>query len=315
MGISDGDDVICIRVDTARAVREFLDLLAAQAAEGETRAPAKPRATAVYRELAPYRLVEYNYVDDGIGEVIGAYVGLADGAVYSASDEIPEDLVDALVAGEVDAIEPVYVYVILADRAPPAAIEAFLAELSQHIGLPLVGVFHGEGRQITARGFDGVGPHPLDGRAALAAEEASRHLTKAQVLERFHRRAKAPDGRAFAHVQYGFAKHVLEFRSDAERDDFVEWSRKLCEVAYASAQTWEALGFQDVFRPAEPMVTPEPRIVVTRIDPPSKQDAWKAFAEGEPSMEIARRYWATVKEAIDWNESGAGRLDGWVVRG
>jgi len=61
------DDVIRIRVDTDAAVREFMNILAAQAAEGETRAPANPANRAVFRELAPYRLLEYEYVDAGIG--------------------------------------------------------------------------------------------------------------------------------------------------------------------------------------------------------------------------------------------------------
>ena len=55
------DDVIRIRVDTTWAVLDFIRQLAEQAAAGETRAPANPAQTAIFRDIAPYRLVEHNY--------------------------------------------------------------------------------------------------------------------------------------------------------------------------------------------------------------------------------------------------------------
>lgn len=316
------DDVIRIRVDTVRAVRDFLDLLTQQAAEGETRQPGKPRATAIYRELAPYRLVEYNYVDSGVGEVQGAYVGLPNGTIYSATDEIPEDAVDAMIGGEVDHLPPVYVYVVLDDPRPAGAIDPFLTALSHHVGLPFVGVFRGQGA-MTARfypGDDPVAAAQVDGDAlvARALGETGKHLSKEQVLDRFAARSRSLDGRAFARIAYAFTRHVVSFSSVADRDDFVAWSRTLAGALNAAGGNWEDLGFTEIFRPAEPQ--PEPdfgQVVTAMIAPRQYQDGrpLQAFADGAlVDAKQARDYWEYVTDTIDANEAGAARLDGWVVR-
>lgn len=309
------DDVIRIRVDTGRAVQDFLTLLDDQAAEGETRAPAKPRATAVYRELAPYRLVEYAYVDGSVGEVEGAYVGLPDGSIYSVGDEIPEAAVDDMVEGEISSLPPVYIYIVLADPVHPALIDGFLTKLADHVDLPLVGVFRNDDGAMAAwpypGGHPGISPAMLMG----ALKETSRHLSKDQVINRFVARSECPDGRAFARISYAFAKHVVEFRSAAERDDFIAWSRLLCETI----SDWSAIGFNEVFRPAVPARLPEAEVVVTPLAAPGTfagGQAWRAFADGvlvDPGEAAA--YWRHVKDVIDASEIGASVVDGWMVRG
>lgn len=323
------DDVIRIRIDTAQVVREFLDLLAAQAAEGETRAPAKPRATAVYRELAPYRLVEYNYVDDGVGEVEGAFIGLPDGTIYPAGDELPEEAVDRLTAGSVPGLPPVYVYVVLERPAEAEAIDRFLAALSSHVGVPLVGVFR-DGDAMTARAYaeDGVSPvspEALDAQVARARIETGFHVTKTDLMRRFQAGSNAADGRAFACLAYGFAKHVAEFTDPRERDDFVLWTRLLSNWMHTHRVDGPELGLSEIFRPAEPVVAPRAGIVTTPVAAPGQYQggrAWRAYggddaasARGLVDKGLAADYWGYVQSAIDANEADAERVDGWVVRG
>jgi hypothetical protein len=200
------DDVIRIRVDTDAAVREFMGVLAAQAAEGETRAPANPANRAVFRELAPYRLLEYEYVDAGIGAIEGAFLGFPDGSIYSVADDLPEEAVDAVVADGPAHLPPIHVYIVLAEARPAAAIRSFLAALAGHVGKAI--------------------ESPLSGSAAGT-------LTKAQVLERFAARSQGSDGRAYAQLTFNFLPHLLEFASAAERDAFIAWSKDMCAQGFA----------------------------------------------------------------------------------
>ena len=323
------DDVIRIRIDTAAAVQEFLDLLAAQAAEGETRAPANPANRAVFRELAPYRLVEYAYVDGGIGDIDGVYLGFADGSIYAVADEIPEAVVDALVEGEVADLPPVYLYIALAEPRGPAAIGQFLRALSAHLGKPLVAVYRDAAGTMTAHGYDGDGPVAasphcamIEGGMVRSVLEANRHLSRQRVIERYEARSESPDGRAWAHITYNFSKHVIEFPSAADRNDFIEWSRTLCEWIYARWCSWDELGFSEVLRPAEVAPAPKGEIVPVKLLPPAKAQGgqpWRAFggtsaatarkfAESEAandeqalarSLAMAREYWTYCTQTID----------------
>lgn len=323
------DDVIRIRVDTALAVQDFLDLLAAQAAEGETRAPANPGNRAVFRELAPYRLVEYAYVDDGIGEVEGVYLGFPDGSIYAVADEVPETVVDAAIQGEVAELPPIYLYIVLAEARGADAIDHFLKELAVHLGKPLVAVFRDEGGAMTAHGYDSDGPVAASPqRARIEAGmlksvlEAHRHLSRQRVLERYVARSESPDGRAWAQITYNFTQHVIEFPSAADRNDFIDWSRTLCEWMYARWSSWDELGFREVLRPAEVAPAPTGEIVAVKLLPPAKAQGgqpWRAFggtsaasAKGfdesavasDPqalahSLVMARDYWTYCTQTID----------------
>lgn len=320
------DDVIRIRVDTAMAVQDFLDLLSAQAAEGETQAPANPANRAVFRELAPYRLVEYSYVDDGIGAIDGVYLGFPDGSIYAVTDEVPEAVVDALVEGEVADLPPVYLYIVLADPRPARAIDLFLKALAAHLGKALVGVFRSEGGVMAARAYDGddTGANRMRLEAAVLKSvlEANRHLSRQRVLERYVARSESPDGRAWAQIAYNFTKHVIEFPSAADRDDFIQWSRILCEWVYARWCSWEELGFSEILRPAEVAPAPKGEIVAVKLLPPAKAQAgrpWRAFggtsaatakhftdsdaASDEQaqihSLVLAREYWTYCTQTID----------------
>lgn len=329
------DDVIRIRVDMALAVQQFLDLLAAQAADGETRAPANPANRAVFRELAPYRLVEYSYIDEAIGGIDGVYVGFPDGTIYSVADEIPEEAVDALVSGDPARMEPVYLYVVLEQARPAALIDHFLQALAIHVGKVLVGVYRDTVGIMTAHGYDGdesaaVSPHRarLDAAVIASVVEANRHLSKQRVLERYAARAESPDGRAWAQITYNFTKHVVEFASPADRNDFMEWSRILCEWVYARWCSWKDLGFTEILRPAEVAARPKGEIVAVRLQAPSRiQDGrpWQAFggtdaatakrfdhsaAAGSDealrhSLALAREYWSYCLDTIDSAEAQA----------
>lgn len=323
------DDVIRIRIDTAAAVQEFLDLLEAQAAEGETRAPANPANRAVFRELAPYRLVEYAYVDGDIGEIDGVYLGFADGSIYAVTDEIPEAVVDALVEGEVADLPPAYLYIVLAETRGPAAIAHFMRALSAHLGKPLVAVYRDSAGAMSAHGFDGdlavaASPHcaQIEGGMVRSVLEANRHLTRQRVLERYAARSESPDGRAWAQITYNFSKHVIEFGSAADRNDFIDWSRTLCEWIYARWCSWDELGFSEVLRPAEIAPAPKGEIVPVKLLPPAKAQGgqpWRAFGgtsaatakkfeESEAaadeqalrhSLAMAREYWTYCTQTID----------------
>lgn len=319
------DDVIRIRIDTASTVQDFLDLLAAQAAEGETRQPANPANRAVFRELAPFRLVEYAYVDAGIGDVDGVYLGFPDGTVYGVADEVPEAVVDALVAGEVADMPPVYLYIVLAEPRGGTIIAHFLHALSLHLGKPLVAVYRDADGTMGAHAFDA----DLSGRragqdAALVKSvlEANRHLSRQRIIERYTARAESPDGRAWAQLAYNFTKHVIEFPSAADRNDFIEWSRILCEWIYARWCSWEELGFSEILRPAEIAPAPRGEIVAVKLLPPAKAQGgrpWRAFggtsaatakhfSESDAavdeqalahSLAMAREYWTYCIQTID----------------
>lgn len=319
------DDVIRIRIDTASTVRDFLDLLAAQAAEGETRQPANPANRAVFRELAPFRLVEYAYVDAGIGDVDGVYLGFPDGTVYGVADEIPEAVVDTLVADEVADMAPVYLYIVLAQPRGGAAIAHFLQCLSLHLGKPVVGVYRGDDGTMAAHAFDGDPAGRRAGQDAALIKsvlEANRHLSRQRVLERYAARAESPDGRAWAQLTYNFTKHVIEFPSAADRNDFIEWSRILCEWIYARWCSWEELGFSEILHPAEVAPAPRGEIVAVKLNPPAKAQGgrpWRAFggtsaatakrfSESDAAMDqqslahslaMAREYWTYCIQTID----------------
>lgn len=327
------DDVIRIRVDTGLAVQDFLDLLAEQAAAGETCAPANPANRAVFRELAPYRLVEYAYVDEAIGTIEGIYVGFPDGSLYAVTDEIPEEQVDALVGDSPSEMAPVYVYVVLAQPQPPARIDHFMSALSSHMDKPLVGIFRDAAGTMTAHGYDCGDSSQrarLDGLVVKSVLEANMHLSKQRVQEHYAARAESPDGRAWAQITYNFAKHVVEFSSTAERNDFMDWSRTLCEWIYARWCSWEDLGFAEIMRPAEVAPAPKGEIVAVRLHAPAKVQGgrpWQAFggsnaataltfdqspaASSEEalrnSLHLAREYWSYCKDTIDKVEATAKR--------
>lgn len=319
------DDVIRIRVDTGLAVQDFLDLLAEQAAAGETCAPANPANRAVFRELAPYRLVEYAYVDGDIGTIDGVYVGFPDGAIYAVTDEIPEEQVDALLYDTPAEMAPVYVYVVLAQPQPSERINHFMTALATHVDKPLVGIFRDAAGTMTGHAYDGgdvTQRARLDGLVVKSVLEANMHLSKQRVLERYAAHAESPDGRAWAQITYNFAKHVVEFASPAERNDFMDWSRTLCEWIYARWCSWEDLGFAEILRPAEVAPAPKGEIIAVRLHAPAKvQDGrpWQAFggtnaataktfsespaASSEDallhSLALAREYWSYCKDTID----------------
>lgn len=289
------DDVIRIRIDATEAVRAFLELLAQQRAEGETRAPANPAATALWRELAPFRLVEYDYVDDGIGTILGAYVGFGDGRLYAASDDIPDRAVTELVKGNehrVADLPPLYVYVVLEQPVGCAAIDSFLAELSAHVGHEL----------------DGIAPG-----GEIATREADRQLSKADLLGRFAAGGQRGDGRAYAVLTYAYARQVLEFSSAAARDDFVAWSRRLCDWIFGHGDDAARLGFAEAHRPAEPAPVPDEGRPVAHLAAPSAYAdgaAWACLApEAAPDqVEDARDYWTYVRRTIDAGRAGSDAL-------
>lgn len=231
-----GDDVIRIRIDSAAAIEDFLDLLRRQAEEGETRAPANPANRAVFREMAPFCLVEYEYIGGGIGTVEGVYLGFADGAVYSAQADVPDEAVDSWLADDPLASPPVYVYVVLAAPAPAAAIARHLDLLAGHVGHPVVGIWLGaDGRAEAHAGCGVLGVSSprrrrLEAEMAAAAAETCRHLSKAEILRRVSCQSLSPDGSAYARLKRKFAEHVIRFGDAASRDDFVAWSlRKVAE--------------------------------------------------------------------------------------
>jgi hypothetical protein len=300
------DDVIRIRVDTTRAVEDFLALLAMQAAEGETREPANPAATAIWRELAPLRLVEYAYVDDAALDVDGVFVAFPDGTFCAAADDIPESAVTSLVLGhehEVVDLPPIYTYVLLAQAYPAAVLDRYLSALATHVGRPLVVVTRDEAGTMVARCPGGdVAADARLARALLRARgEIDRHLSRAEVLACFANRTHRPDGRAYAKLTYGYAQQVLEFTTVAERDEFVTWSGALCDWIFAQGGNGANLDFPEAFRPAELAPVPDDERSILRLAAPSSyQDggAMAAFAADDGALEAARAYWAYVRLSI-----------------
>ncbi|SEH37072.1 hypothetical protein [Magnetospirillum fulvum] len=286
MALQPTDDVIRIRIDTTEAVAAFLRLLAEQAADGETREPANPAATAIWREIAPFRLVEYAYIDPSVGLIDGAFIGFPNGALYAVEEDIPDHAVTDLV-GEgtprAAALPALYVYVVLRQSTPTRAILSFLTQLSAHIGHSLLGVLPDENGRMVARIVD------AEGTQAVAAE-AERHLGRQEILERFAARFRRADGRAYAALTLSFARHVLEFADEAERDAFVMWSRHLCDWIFARGGNADALGFAEAFRPAEIAPTPDENIGALRIG--------IAMPPPDASLETKQATWAALLHAI-----------------
>jgi len=286
MALQPSDDVIRIRIDTTRAVDDFLRLLAEQAAEGETREPANPAATAIWREIAPFRLVEYAYIDPSVGPIDGAFIGFPNGALYAVEEDIPDHAVTDLVAGcEHRAAEfpPLYVYVSLPRPTPTPAILSFLTELSAHVGHSLLGVLPDEDGRMVARIVD------AEGIRAVAAE-TERHLSRQEILDRFAARFRRPDGRAYAALTLSFARHVLEFADEAERDAFVAWSRHLCDWIFAHGGDADALGFTEAYRPAEIAPTPDKGTTILRIG--------IAMPPFDAPLETMQATWTALRHAI-----------------
>ena len=313
------DDVIRVRIDTAGAVENFLAMLKEQAAAGETDAPANPANRAVFRELAPYRLVEYEYVDDSVGKVEGAYIGFPDGVLYSVAELIPEEAVNALVTTV--PVPPLYVYIVLASPVSAEAIGHYLDALSSHIGLAQVAVVSGEACIHGGNVAAGDGERQrLQREAAACALEIDRHFTKERLLTLSAGRSALPDGRAFAQVNYGYIRHILEFPSAAERDDFVAWTGKLCEMIGATSATWEEFGIDRFFRPAQPCAAPPAGARSVAVAAPGRFQSgrpWSAFGgddaagakvylEGQQedeatlrrSITIANDYWTVVTAVL-----------------
>lgn len=329
------DDVIRVRIDAVQAVADFMDMLGQQAAAGEAEAPDNPASCAIYRELAPFLLEEYAYIDPAVGEVAGVYVGFADGALYSVSEEIPEPEIDALLAESHETLPPVYLYIVLAAPQPCAVIDRFLAALATHLERPLVGVFRDQAGRMAARPY--ALDAPAEQRERLARQviqcaiEANRHLDKARLLRRLEERIRPAAGRAFARVTYRYAQHVLEFATAAERDDFVAWSRTLCEWVYSRWCSWEDLGFSEILRPAEAAGPPVGDVAVVRLIAPADYrhgSPWQAFGgtsaatavhftQSEAavsdealrqSLEAARTYWDYVIDTVSQAENMARTL-------
>lgn len=330
------DDVIRIRIDTVEAVADFRALLAAQAAEGETLAPANPDNRAVFRQLAPLRLVEYAYVDDGaLGAIDGVYLGFADGALFAVDDDIPEAVIDALVSQKDGDLAPIYLYIVLAEESSSSAIDHFLEALAMHLGQPLVGVFRDNVGRMAAHAYH-LDSAPakrasLDRQVTRSVLEANRHLDKARIERRLTARNLAADGRAFARITYQFAQHVVEFTNAAARDDFIAWSRTMCDWIYARWCSWEDLGLTEILRPAEIAAEPGADQMAVRLIAPSHYEEgapWRAFGGGDAasavhftqseaaandaallkSLDLAQAYWRYVTNTIAAAEAMARAL-------
>jgi hypothetical protein len=290
------DDVIRIRVDLTRAVRAFQDLLAAQAAEGETRAPANPANRAIFRELAPYRLVEYSYVDPEIGDIDGAYLGFPDGRIYSVGDDIPEEVVDAMIAAGTAPMAPVYVYVVLARPASLAAIRHFISALSLHLAQPLAAFGRDEGGAVTL-----VSGETRRGIAGLA--ETDRHLSRQEIIDRVEASINGDDGRVYARITYQYGIHLLEFSQASDRDDFIAWSQALCRWVEGNGGQWHAVAADEVLRPAQPSPAPLGGQVATPVRSPSAfigGSAWAGFGDGSGPVdpEALKPYWRYITAAV-----------------
>lgn len=324
------DDVIRIRIDSTQVVQAFAQLLAEQAAAGETLAPANPANRAIYRELAPFRLVEYSYVDPGLADIDGVYVGFPDGSLYSVAEDIPESVVDDLVGGTLETLPPIYVYILLAQPRSASEIGRFLGALADHLGRPLVGVYRDHDGHMAARPF-GEQAETLARQVAGSVLEANRHFDKARVLKRLADRTVASDGRAFAVITYKFAPHLAEFPNTAARDDFIAWSRTLCEWIYARWWTWEDMGLTEILRPAEIASEPGDDSMPVRLVAPMDYEGgapWRAFGgTGDDSVQhfpaadstisdevlraslvLAQGYWRYVTDTIAAGEALARAL-------
>lgn len=327
------DDVIRIRIDSAQVVDAFMQLLAEQAAAGETLAPANPANRAIYRELAPFRLVEYCYVDAALGDIEGVYVGFPDGSLYSVSEDIPEEVVDSLVGGNPENLAPIYIYILLSQPHAAGEISRFLGALADHLGRPLVGIFRDHDGHMMARAYGEGAESCLTTSKEVASSvlEANRHLDKARVLKRLADRTVTADGRAFAVITYKFAPHCAEFPSTAARDDFIAWSRTLCEWIYARWCSWEDMGVTEILRPAEIASEPASDAHPVRLVAPRDYDngqPWRAFGgtcaddaqnfnQSEAalsdealrkSLELAQGYWRYVTDSIAAGEALARAL-------
>ncbi len=295
------DDVIRIRIDMASAIRDFISQLAAQAAEGETRAPLNPPNRAFFRELAPFRLVEYAYLVPWGDHIAGAYLGLADGSVFSVADDIPESVVDAVLARDpLEDAAPAYLYVLLDAPRPGTDLAAFADALARHLDRPLLWVWRDGQGAVLANWHDGevhdtatYDGRILDSQTLRPILEADRYLNRDRVLDRHRRQTQGRDGVCWAQITYNFQRHVVEFSGPRDRDDFIRWSQRLCEWIYGSGASLDALGLHEVLRPADIAPVPQGEVVVLHLEPPSRHHGgqpWRAFGgtDADTSLDFAQ---------------------------
>jgi len=281
------DDVIRIRIDTAQAVDAFQRLLRQQADEGETCAPANPAATAIWRELAPFRLVEYAYIDPSAPLTDGAYIGFPNGEIYAVEEDIPDLPVTALIsasAGTLAALPPLYVYIPLRQATAVAEIETFLTVLSTHLGREISALLPGDEGQMELRVFEGAARH----EGNVAPDPA---LSRRDVLEGFAARISRPDGRAYAALTLAFARHVLEFPDTSARDGFIAWTRALCDRIFAQGEDADGQGFAGAYRPAEIAPAPAGTEGVVRLG--------FALPPTDAPLETMRSTWNAIRAAIE----------------
>ena len=256
------EDIIRIRLDIGRAVEARPDLLAESGENGA--------ATAVWQQLAPFRLVEYAYVDPGVGPLMsGAYLGFPDGSLYDVGADIPDQAVADLVA--LAPLPPLYLYLPLAEPVSLARVAGFVEALSAHLDLPLLAVLGGDVRLF-------------DAAACRAARvEGERQFGREVLFARIRAQTCRADGRAYATLTQAFTRHLLEFASVAERDAFIAWTRAVCDRLFAEGAEVEA------FRPAEIARIPVSGAAVVRAVPPAPETlesvaamraAWSAILAG-----------------------------------
>lgn len=281
------DDVIRIRIDTTEAVDAFHRLLQQQAAEGETSAPANPAATAIWRELAPFRLVEYAYIDSSIAPIDGAYIGFPKGTIYAVEEDIPDQVVNDLLSGregQTSALPPLYVYLPLQHAYEITAIETFLTVLSAHIGRSITAILPGRDGEMVGRIFESE-------QTGVVAVEGGPYPSGQDVLDRFAARSRRPDGRAYAALTLSFARHVLEFPDVSARDAFIVWTRTLCDWIFAQGGDADALGFAGAYRPGEIAAAPAETDTVVSLTTP--------VPPLQASPEAMRTAWHTIRDAIE----------------
>ena len=241
--------------------------------------------------LAPFRLVEYAYVDDKIGSTIrAAFFGFPDQSLYDAASEIPEHVVPdllAMAAGDWTRLPAIYVYLYLERSASFSEVDTYLHALGSHLDIPLSGCFS----EVSGGwGIINYGHAPVV--SVDLAAETERFLPASVFAQRM---ADESGQLSYAFVTWQFQKYLVKFNDKIKRDDFIQWTKSICALG--------DLDVVDMVKPAVPCLDPGRRKPSEMILSPKEWaggDAWAIIASGRSAEndDAARRYWAYVSSLL-----------------
>ena len=259
--------------------------------------PLERAETALWQQLAPFRLVEYAYIDNDLLPVERAFFGFPGGLICEADDDVPATWVAGLAAAAVQAPPPQPVFLYLKSGAPVTPLLAceYGRMLSGHVEQPLTGYCPTPGGGWTRWRFTPEGGGCEEG-AATPGEQA-RLLSWADLCAA-NDGPETPGGERgrWARFRFGFDNRLLEFADAGRRDDFLGWSRAATDALFRST----SLSLPDLVQPANAVDLRRPGRATVPLPAPgdwSEGDAWNFTGDADGKVG-AEAYWAHVRTVL-----------------